>query len=219
MDALTPGRMNPHEIAYTAHRIEVDRLGIQSGIQDQLCAAYGGINYIDVFDYPYASVSQLAVPNAVWWELERRLVLVFLGRTHASSEVHDRVIARLEREGEGSRQLAALRHAAERAREAVCAADFVALGHSMIENTDAQCRLQAGVVSEQAQEVIEVAAANGALGWKVNGAGGEGGSITLLCGPDMAVKRLLISALREIDPLFQIIPTHLSRYGLRVWQL
>ena len=219
LDSLTPGRMTPHEIAYTAHRIEVDRLGIQSGIQDQLCAAYGGINYIDVFDYPYSSVSQLALPETVWWELERRLVLVYLGRTHASSEVHDRVIVGLEREGEASPHLAALRRAAERARDAVCATDFVALGHSMIENTEAQSRLQSGVVSEQAQEVIEVAAAHGALGWKVNGAGGEGGSITLLCGPDMTVKRLLISALREMDPLFQIIPTHLSRYGLRVWQL
>ena len=219
LDSLTPGRMTPHEIAYAAHRIEVDRLGNQSGIQDQLCAAYGGLNYIDVFEYPLASVSQLAIPDTVWWELERRLVLVFLGRTHASSGVHDRVVAKLEREGEASPHLAALRHAAERARDAVGATDFVALGRSMIENTDAQSRLLAGLVSNEAQAVMGVAAANGALGWKVNGAGGEGGSITLLCGPDMTGKRLLIRAVREIDPLFQIIPTRLSRHGLRVWQL
>ena len=47
LDCLTPGRMTPHEVAYTAQSIEVDILGQQCGIQDQLCSAYGGINYID----------------------------------------------------------------------------------------------------------------------------------------------------------------------------
>ena len=43
---------------------------------------YGGINYIEISAYPQASVSQMAVPDDVWWELERQLVLVFLGRAH-----------------------------------------------------------------------------------------------------------------------------------------
>lgn len=49
LDHLTPGRMTPHEIAYTAHSIETDMLHQQCGIQDQLCAAYGGINFIEMF--------------------------------------------------------------------------------------------------------------------------------------------------------------------------
>src|SRR5438105_6582975 len=83
LDALTPGRLTPHEVAYAAHRVETQRLKLQSGIQDQLCAAYGSLNYIEMFTYPYATVSQIQVPNAVWWELERRLVLIFLGKTHS----------------------------------------------------------------------------------------------------------------------------------------
>ena len=47
LDALTPGRLAPHEVAAAAHRIETDLLGQQSGIQDQLASAYGGINYIE----------------------------------------------------------------------------------------------------------------------------------------------------------------------------
>ncbi len=218
LDALTPGRMTPHEVAYAAHRIEVDSLGIQSGIQDQLCAAYGGVNYIEMFSYPHASVSQLAVPNTVWWELERRLMLVFLGRTHVSSAVHERVIADLQRGGERCGALDELRRSAEEARDAVYGADFPALGRAMARNTDAQGRLHPDLVSDDAQTAIEVAAANEALGWKVNGAGGEGGSITVLCGPDMHVKRRLQRALADADPRFQVIPTYLSRYGLRVWR-
>ena len=87
----------------------------------------------------------------------------------------------------------------------------------MTENTDAQSRLHPDLVGPQARAAIEVARANGALGWKVNGAGGEGGSIAILCGPDRRAKRELLVALRQLDPLFRIIPTHLTRYGLRVW--
>jgi D-glycero-alpha-D-manno-heptose-7-phosphate kinase len=88
----------------------------------------------------------------------------------------------------------------------------------MITNTDAQRRLHPRLVSTQAQTAIDVAAAHGAWGWKVNGAGGDGGSLTLLCGPDMRRKRQMIRALHDADPSFQVIPTHLSRHGLRVWE-
>ena len=52
LDLLTPGRMTPHEVAYAAHHIEMNMLGFQCGIQDQLCSAYGGINYIEMTGFP-----------------------------------------------------------------------------------------------------------------------------------------------------------------------
>jgi D-glycero-alpha-D-manno-heptose-7-phosphate kinase len=218
LDALTPGRMTPHEVAYAAHRVETERLGLQSGIQDQLCSAFGGINYIEMFDYPRATVSQIQVPNAIWWELERRLALVFLGRTHSSSAVHEAVIAGLEREGTASPRLEALRRAASASRDAVYAGDFVALGRAMAQNTDAQRELHPSLVSPEAEQVIAIARDHGALGWKVNGAGGEGGSLTLLCGPSTSAGRAMLRAVREASPFFQPIPTYLSRAGLRVWE-
>jgi D-glycero-alpha-D-manno-heptose-7-phosphate kinase len=217
LDALTPGRMTRDEIASAAHRIEVERLGNQSGVQDQLCAAYGGINYIEISPYPHANVSQLAVPDPVSAELERRLILLFLGRPHRSSDVHERVIAALERDGRTSPQLDELRHAAESARDAVDAADFKALGQAMIANTDAQAQLHPDLVGAEARAAIGAAAANGAIGWKVNGAGGAGGSVTFLCGPDAHAKDGVVHALHEADPRFRNIPIRLSRTGLRVW--
>jgi D-glycero-alpha-D-manno-heptose-7-phosphate kinase len=217
LNQLTPTRMTPLEVAYTAHRIETEVLGQQSGIQDQLCAAFGGINYIEMFNYPYAAVSPILVPDAVWWELERRLVLVFLGRSHSSSQVHEMVIQGLEDAGPDCPQLEALRHTAQLSRDAVYAADFAALGQAMAANTEAQRNLHARLVSSEAQQIIDIAQAYGALGWKVNGAGGEGGSITLLSGPSMTRKRAMIRAIEETNPLFQSIPIYLSRFGLRVW--
>ena len=82
----------PHEVAAAAQRVETEMLHRQCGIQDQLASAYGGINYIEMFAYPHASVSPVLVPDPVWWELERRLLLVYLGKSHDSSALHEQVI-------------------------------------------------------------------------------------------------------------------------------
>lgn len=218
LDYLAPGRMTPHEVAYTAQSIEVDGLKQQCGIQDQLCSAYGGINYIDMFQYPYASVSQIQVPNSIWWELERRLLLIYLGKSHSSSQVHEKVIKDLESAGPESKKINDLRLTAEKSRDAVYNGDFEVLGRAMIENTEAQIRLHPDLVSLDAFKVIEIAKKHGALGWKVNGAGGEGGSITILCNHLSHVKRAMVQEIEQENTLFKNIPIYLSRYGLRVWE-
>jgi D-glycero-alpha-D-manno-heptose-7-phosphate kinase len=218
LDALTTGRRTPHQIAALAHRIESERLGMESGVQDQLCAAFGGINYIEVTSYPEASVWPLTLPEAAWKELDRRLVLVHLGGAHVSSELHKRVIATLSSGRVDAEDcLEQLRRAAAAARDAVLAADFPALGHAMVSNTDTQRALDPSLVSDRAESLIESAAAHGVLGWKVNGAGGDGGSVTLLCGADPAPTRRFLRSLGDIDSSFRVIPTTLSRTGLRVW--
>lgn len=217
LDLLTPGRRTPLEIAYISHRIETDMLNQQSGIQDQLCAAYGGINYIEMFNYPYAAVSSINVPNAVWWELERRLCLIFLGKSHSSSQVHEMVIHGLEDAGPECPQLEALRQTAEQSRDAIYAGDFAALGAAMDANTESQRNLHPRLISAEADQIMTIAREHGALGCKVNGAGGEGGSITILSGPSMSAKRAMIRAIEQTNPLFQNLPIYLSRFGLRVW--
>ena len=94
-----------------------------------------------------------------------------------------------------------------------------ALGSSPngLSQVEAQKRLHPDLVSRDAQTVMDIAQEYGALGWKVNGAGGEGGSLAILCGPDSGKKRLMLREIEQESPLFKNIPIHLSRYGLRVW--
>ncbi len=219
LDLLTPGRRTPHEIASLAHRVETEKLGLQCGIQDQICSAYGGICFIEMFKYPYASVSQIAIPNSVWWELERRLVLVDLGRTHSSSEVHGRVIRGFEAKDADKSALEPLCRAAYAGKDAMFAGDWQAFGEAMIANTEAQAALHPALVSPAARHVIEFAREHGAIGWKVNGAGGEGGSLTLLFGAEGEHKRAFVRNLPTLDPSFQTIPIYLSRMGLRQWEV
>lgn len=88
----------------------------------------------------------------------------------------------------------------------------------MTENTEAQRRLHPALIGTEASQVIAIAREYGALGWKVNGAGGEGGSITILCDADSQVKRSMIRTIEQENRLFKNIPIYLSRYGLRVWK-
>ena len=217
LDALTPGRLTPHEIAYAAQKVETEMLGRQCGIQDQLASAFGGINYIEMFAYPQANVSPIRPPDGVWWELERRLALVYLGKSHDSSAIHEQVIRELENTGPDAPALQDLRTTASRSRDAVLAGDFVALGRAMIDNTEAQSRLHPALVGTEASRVIRIAREHGALGFKVNGAGGEGGSITLLCDESSSRKRALLREIEGADSAFRHVPTYLSRAGVRVW--
>ena len=218
LDCLTPGRMTAHEVARAAHQIETELLGQQCGIQDQIASAYGGINYIDIPNYPHASVSPIPLSSQLWWELESRLLLVYVGSTHSSSKVHEKVIRELEDAGPDSPKLQALRTAAERAKDALVAGDLRAFGQSMIENTCAQHRLNASLIGSGHARIIEIAKGAEAIGWKVNGAGGDGGSVTVLCRPERSAKRALLREIEAADPGFRSIPISLCSHGLRTWE-
>ncbi|MCC7128989.1 MAG: GHMP kinase [Anaerolineae bacterium] len=218
LDQLSAGRLSTHETALEAQKVETELLEQQSGIQDQICAAFGGINYIEMDHYPHAAVAPVQVSGAVWSELERRLALIYLGKTHRSSKIHEMVIRHLEDAGPNCQQLSDLRLTAPKARGALLAGDFKAFGAAMIENNAAQARLHPDLISPEARRVIEIAQKYNACGWKVNGAGGDGGSLTILGGEFSTVKRAMIREIEAENERFRQIPIRLSRDGLRVWK-
>lgn len=205
----------PYEAATLAHRLETEKLGLQCGIQDQLASAYGGINLIEMYEFPHARVHSLRMPNALWWELEHRLAAVYVGAPHRSSEVHQKVIADLGPDARDDARLAGLRRLAIRAKDAVIAGDFPSLGAVMNENTGFQRALHKELVCEKFEQIIAVSHEHGALGCKVNGAGGSGGTVTILTDGNASTKRRLLRALAESG--FRSLPIYLSRLGLRVW--
>jgi D-glycero-alpha-D-manno-heptose-7-phosphate kinase len=98
------------------------------------------------------------------------------------------------------------------------AGDFDGLGRAMRDNTEAQRRLHPDLVSADADRVIEIARTHGAAGWKVNGAGGEGGSLTLLGNASSSARRAMIREMEQASDRYRHIPISLSREGLRVWE-
>ena len=206
LDAVAGRPGDPLALARAAHRVETDLLGQESGVQDQLAAAFGGINRFDV-EYPDARVHALVPPAG----LEERLVLVVLGRPHRSSEVHREVIAG----GVDEAILDRLRAAARRSAAACASSDLDELARAMVDNHEAQRALHRGLISAEADEVVATARAAGAVGWKVNGAGGDGGSLTLLAGADVDARRRLADAIAA-GGVGTVVPVTLAAKGVEV---
>lgn len=216
LNALAGGTLSLHETAALAHSIETKELGLECGVQDQLASAHGGINLIEIQEFPRTTVSPIQIPDPVWWELEHRLVLTYIGKPHNSSDIHKLVIASLGASAHTDSRIEGLRALAYQARDALFHGNFVTLGSLFNENTRFQRALHKDLVCDNFEKIIDIAKDFHALGCKVNGAGGDGGSIVILSNGEMWEKRKMQETL--VQKGFKTIPVYLSRRGLRVWK-
>ena len=146
-------------LAYEAHALETG-CGLQSGIQDQMAAVFGGVNFFD-FRYPLLTERRTLFDAGLLDHLNARLVTVFLGLPRSSSDVHLRVINSLT--GRDNAQLfEPLLAAARSGYQALAETDFASYGRALVENCAAQETLHPHLVSETARRVIAVAKACGA---------------------------------------------------------
>jgi D-glycero-alpha-D-manno-heptose-7-phosphate kinase len=149
----------------------------------------------------------------MWRELNSLITLVFCGRAHDSARVHNQVI-----DGpadQRSEVLSRLRDAAIAARDALLIQDLKAFGQAMIANTEAQRALHVELVGVDATGLIEIAQHQGAFGWKVNGAGGDGGSVTILSETREA-KESLEQLIAVSSGSYKVLPVRISAVGLQV---
>jgi D-glycero-alpha-D-manno-heptose-7-phosphate kinase len=79
-------------IALTAFQIEQSVAGVPCGIQDQLAAAYGGVNIWHWQAVPKQPVfkRQCAVRKGAYKAFERHLLIAYCGRPHVSKDVNGR---------------------------------------------------------------------------------------------------------------------------------
>ena len=182
--------------AALAHWIESELLEQQTGIQDQVIACLGGIQFIQIDDYPYSESKAVAVSPLLRKSLETQLRTIYIGLPHQSSAIHEMVIEKMEKdEAFNERYLEALRRCAIEGKKALEAEDLAWFGRVMRENTAIQAEMHAELVSDGAKELIEQFG-EFCLGWKVNGAGGDGGTVSFLVKEDF---------LDEFDALFNSI--------------
>lgn len=207
--AVTGEDLTPDEVARRAHRVETELAGRESGVQDHVAAAHGGVSWVEVGPFPQWRRRPVEPPPG----LADRLVTVHLGGAHDSSALHRAVIERAEAgDGQVHRVLAGLTTLAEDAMAALERADLEAWGRVLTEATEAQAGLHPALVSEPARAVGAVARAHGAAGWKVNGAGGAGGSVTVVAPADPDRRAALVAALPPDVAVLDVTPSH----GLRV---
>lgn len=205
-------------LARAAHLVETGRVGREAGVQDQWAAALGGALHLVIDTYPDTRARRIALPATARTGLGERLVTVVFG-AHDSSAVHGEVIHALlscdgvehDRVRRETRALATLAGAAASALEA---GDLDRWAEVLVASTEAQGRLHPGLVGPAHRRAIDLARQAGAVGWKVNGAGGDGGSLTVVAPPGGAAT--VREALAAGDPAWQVLDLTPTDQGMTV---
>ena len=212
LHALVGETTQPSRLAEEAHEVETARAERQAGVQDGWAAACGGAGLMQVDPYPRVIRRTLEIPRASRAALDRQLVTVVFA-AHDSSAVHAEVIEALgQSNAAAERTRSALHHLSRLARQAATALerdDLTGWAQILTEATEAQRTLHPGLVGSAHEQAIEVARRHRAVGWKVNGAGGDGGSLTIAC-PDEDQASGLRDALTGFDPGWRVVDLHLA---------
>lgn len=160
-------------LAREAIRIEQDLLNEPVGSQDQVAAAYGGLNQIDFEGQDDVRVTRVAAPPNRIAELEKSLMLFFTGFTRSASGIEATKIESFDKKQAELRAMYAMvaqgRHIIE--SEGASLDEFGALLH---EAWRAKRSLSDAVSTSAIDDVYMAGLRAGAYGGKLLGAGGGG---------------------------------------------
>ena len=170
--ALKGKNIKPRDLAFKAIGLERDVLGECVGSQDQVAAAYGGLNVIRFSKDKGFTVEPLELPQNRLRELESHLILLYTGESRLASEIASKVTANLQY------RVPALRRMHQMVDEgtAILRGDgnLQAFGELLHEGWMLKRSLADGVTTSKIDRVYDSARAGGAIGGKIMGAGGAG---------------------------------------------
>ena len=180
LHALQGHFVTQEQLAREASVVEIERLKEPIGKQDQYIAAYGGMQFLrfqpdgSVFADPVICTAETKR------ELQRRLILFFIGGARSARSVLSQQNANIEGNRDVLRQLCAL---ANQMREVLTAGrDLNCFGYLLNEAWRLKKSLEKTISNSQIDQIYDCAIGAGALGGKLLGAGG-GGFILFYCEP------------------------------------
>ncbi|MDG5497430.1 kinase [Niveispirillum sp. BGYR6] len=196
------------DLATEAIRIERDLLQERVGVQDQLHAAFGGINRFD-FDANGFSIRPVAMGGECLQALCSSLLLIYTGQTRHASATLDEQIQKTT-ENKVDRELSDLLALVDQGMDLLqghdpdqVVRDFGAMMH---EGWKIKRSLSSKISSGDIDTLYEVALRHGALGGKLCGAGG-GGFLLMVVPP--ARQQAVIEAVAPA----RVVPAGLDTLG------
>jgi D-glycero-alpha-D-manno-heptose-7-phosphate kinase len=205
MSVLTGLRMTRQQVAELACQIEIEKLEMPIGKQDQFASSFGGLNYIE-FESEGVTVEALELPQESLQQLEQRLMLFFTGRSRNSAQI----LGEQKRSSERNRAtvieaLHVLKDGAVQLRRELTTGNISAVGECLHRSWLAKRQLARGISDPWIDQWYETARSAGAAGGKIAGAGG-GGFLLLYCEPgkqDQVTERLQANGLSRMDFRFE----------------
>lgn len=172
--------LSKQEIAELACFIEIEKLGMPIGKQDQFASAFGGVNTLR-FDAGGVAVEPLRLRPETIDRLERSLLLFYTGAARESVRVlTEQNRSTLANDAQVVASLHALKQMAADVRRCLQTGELDAFGEILHAGWEQKKRLAAGISNPRIDEWYDAARRRGALGGKITGAGG-GGFLMLYC--------------------------------------
>ena len=171
--ALDNRMVTKHHLAERAIDIEQNVICETVGSQDQIWAAYGGMNRIAFHPDDTFDVQPLIISAARRQELLGSFLLFFTGLSRIASDVAKRQIDNLPQRGSHIRRMTAMVGEAETILTND-SWDVAEIGTLLDESWRLKRELADGVTNPEIDEIYDAACAAGANGGKLLGAGGGG---------------------------------------------
>ena len=169
--SLKGKRVDSKKLADDAIYVERTLCNEAGGVQDQIAAAYGGFNRIDMDQNGYI-VSPIIISEERKKELNENLMLFFTGFTRFSADIQKNTNKSIK---DKVRQLLEMKELVDAAEKILTSKGQIDEIGSMLDYTWSLKRgLASGISSDSIDEIYTVAKKYGALGGKLLGAGGGG---------------------------------------------
>jgi D-glycero-alpha-D-manno-heptose-7-phosphate kinase len=211
--------LSRRELAELACYVEIEKLGMPIGKQDQYAAAHGGLNRIE-FSSEQVEVRPLTVTAETRDRLQRNLLLFFTGSARDSKDILKHQRSSTERdEGRVTEALHAVKGLVDDAQDALERGHLGRFGELLHSNWENKKRFAPGVTNPRIDECYALALHSGAIGGKITGAGG-GGFLMLYCEEpyhDRLTRAMEAKGLQRMDYRFDVGGARvLMNAGLRI---
>jgi D-glycero-alpha-D-manno-heptose-7-phosphate kinase len=170
--ALKGQMVSKHRLAMESVHLEQEVLKETVGSQDQVLAAYGGLNHIVFHQSGEISVTPITVGADRLTELGSHLMLFYTGIKRTASSIAQSFVNGID---ERRRQLRIMKDLVDESIAIIsCDRDIVEFGELLHEAWMAKRSLSAHISKPDVDAVYETARSAGAVGGKLIGAGGGG---------------------------------------------
>jgi len=169
---LRGNNLSTHQLALKALELEQNILKENVGSQDQIAAAYGGLNMIKFSTDGSFQVEPVAVKRDRLADLENHLCLLYTGSSRIGGEIAASIIAGIRDKTDELRRMRRLVDQAHRILTG--GGSLTAFGELLNETWLLKRRLADTVSNPEVDEIYQTARENGAIGGKLLGAGAKG---------------------------------------------
>ena len=207
LHALRGELVSKRDLAEEAIYIEQQVLHENVGVQDQIQAAFGGVNRVDIHTDGSFEVAPLVVRPERLDELQRHLLLVYTGLSRHASEIAAEQVSSIPNKG---RELRTMRALVDEAQGILCSTKPLdEFGRLLHQSWELKRTLSSKIAPAFVDVIYEQARHAGARGGKLLGAGG-GGFMLMFVEPER--RKAVIASLKGL----LTVPFQFERSGTQL---